>query len=266
MPYVAGALRRILLALLLICAASLPARAQDLTIFAAASLKTALDEIAQGWSKATGKPLPRLSYAASGVLAKQVAQGAPADLFLSADLDWMDDLAGRGLVVTQSRVSLLANRLVLIAPAGSKREAKLAPGVDLGALLGRDGRLAIGNVDSVPAGRYGRAALTALGAWDGVRDRLAQAENVRVALLLVARGEAPLGIVYSTDAAAAPGVEVVATFPPEIHPPIIYPAARLTDATSPDADAFLAHLQGRAARAVFETQGFTVLSKGAGPS
>jgi molybdate transport system substrate-binding protein len=238
---------------------------RDLVIFAAASLKNALDEAAAGWSRQSGRPMPKISYAASSALAKQLEQGAPADLFLSADLDWMDYAAGKALIRPDSRVSLLANRLALIAPADAAGSVTLAPGLDLSATLG-SGRLAMANTDAVPAGKYGKAALQALGAWEKVRDKVAQADNVRAALLLVARGEAPLGIVYSTDAAAEPKVRVVATFPADTHPPIIYPVALTAASRHPDAPAFLGHLRGAGARASFEKQGFTVLNKPASSS
>jgi molybdate transport system substrate-binding protein len=179
------------------------ARAQTsgLVIFAAASLKNALDEIATDWSKAASRPMPKISYASSSVLAKQMEQGAPADLFISADLDWMDYVAKRNLIVADTRVNLLGNKIVLIAPKDSKTTLDVKKGFDLAKALA-GGKLAMGNVDAVPAGKYGKAALEKLGAWDGVKDKIAQADNVRAALLLVSRGEAALGIVYSTDAAA----------------------------------------------------------------
>jgi molybdate transport system substrate-binding protein len=236
-----------------------------LTIFAAASLKNALDEASAAWVKQTGKPMPKISYAASSVLARQLEQGAPADLFLSADLDWMDYAAGKGLIRPETRITLLANRIGLIAPADSTLALTLAPGVDVAAALG-GGRLAVGNVDSVPAGKYGKAALEKLGAWDKLKDKVAQTDNVRAALLLVSRGEAPLGIVYTTDAAADPKVKVVAVFPQETHPPILYPVAVTKDSTNADTDRFLAYLRGAAARAAFEKQGFTVLNQPANAS
>ncbi|PPD14689.1 MAG: molybdate ABC transporter substrate-binding protein [Methylobacterium sp.] len=226
-------------------------------IFAAASLKTALDEIATLWTRETGQPAPRLSYAGSNALARQIEQGAPADLFLSADLDWMDALAAKALIRPETRVNLLANRIAIVAPADSKAALTLQSGADLaGALAG--GRLATANVDSVPAGKYAKAAFEKLGLWAGVKDRLAQAENVRAALLLVARGEAPLGVVYTTDAAAEPKVRIVATFPEDSHPPILYPVALLKDSTHPLAPRFLDFLKGPAARAVFERNGFSL--------
>ncbi len=234
------------------------AQSKELLIFAAASLKNALDEATAAWVKETGKPAPKISYAASSALAKQLEQGAPADIFMSADLDWMDYAAGKSLIRPDTRVNLLANRIGLIAASDSKVAVTLAPGVDLAMALG-DGRLAMGNVDSVPAGKYGKAALEKLGAWDKVKDKVAQADNVRAALLLVSRGEAPLGIVYTTDAAADPKVKVIATFPQDTHPPIIYPVAATKDSTNPDAAAFLTYLRGAGPKAAFEKQGFTVL-------
>ncbi|KRE05973.1 molybdenum ABC transporter substrate-binding protein [Bosea sp. Root381] len=241
------------------------AQSKELVVFAAASLKNALDDAAATWVKETGKPAPKISYAASSVLAKQLEQGAPADIFFSADLDWMDYAAGKGLIRNDSRVTLLANRIGLIAPAESPLTLKLAPGVDLAAALG-EGRLAMGNVDSVPAGKYGKAALEKLGAWDKVKDKIAQADNVRAALLLVSRGEAPLGIVYTTDAAADPKVKVVATFPQDSHPPILYPIAVTKESSNADAQGFLTWLRGTTPRAAFEKQGFTVLNQPAGAS
>ena len=228
-------------------------------VFAAASLKNALDAVNAAWTRETGKTA-RVSYAASSALAKQIESGAPADLFVSADLDWMNELAGKSLIQPASRVELLGNSIVLVAPKGTAKPAEIAAGFPLKDLLG-SGRLAMANVDSVPAGKYGKAALTQLGLWDGVEDQVAQAENVRAALLLVSRAEAPLGIVYKTDAAADPAVEVIGTFPKDSHPPIVYPAALTADATNPDAGAFLDFLKTDQAKALFEAQGFTVLSK-----
>lgn len=242
-----------------LCAFALPARAQEpVTVFAAASLKNALDAINAAWSQEAGK-VATISYAGSSALAKQIEEGAPADLFISADLDWMAYLSERELIDTASERRLLGNRIVLVAPAGSTVELSITPGFDLAAALG-DGRLAMANVDAVPAGRYGKAALESLGVWDGVADKVAQAENVRAALQLVALGEAPLGIVYQTDATAEPGVRVVGTFPEDSHDQIVYPAALTAESANPDAAAFLDYLQGDAARAIFEEQGFTVLA------
>ena len=236
--------------------------AQDgLVIFAAASLKNALDDIATGW-KDSGKPAAKISYAASSALAKQLEQGAPADLFISADTDWMDYVEKKDLIKKDTRVNLLGNKIVLIAPKDSKATVDVKQGFDLSKVLA-GGKLAMANVDSVPAGKYGKAALEKLGAWDGVKGSIAQAENVRAALLLVARGEAALGIVYSTDAAAEPNVKIVGTFPAGSHPPIIYPAALTKDTKSPDAKAFLDLLKSTRARPAFEKQGFEVLVKSA---
>ena len=243
-------------------AGAVPAVAQgkDVLVFAAASLKNALDEIAGQWQRESGKKTV-ISYAASNTLIKQIEQGAPADIFISADLDWMDYGQQKGLLKPDSRFNLLGNRLVLIAPKDANVSVNIQPGFDLAALL-KGGRLAMGNVDAVPAGKYGKAALEKLGAWDGVKDKIAQAESVRAALLLVARGEAPLGIVYQTDAAADPTVKIVGTFPENTHPPIIYPIALTKDSTNPDAVAFLNFLRSPAARPAFERQGFTVLGPG----
>jgi molybdate transport system substrate-binding protein len=243
-------------------AGAAPAAAQnrDILVFAAASLKNALDEAAAQWQRESGKKVV-ISYAASNTLIKQIEQGAPADMFISADLDWMDYGQQKGLIKPDTRSNLLGNRLVLVAPKDSTISANIQPGFDLAALL-KGGRLAMGNVDAVPAGKYGKASLEKLGAWDGVKDKIAQAESVRAALLLVARGEAPLGIVYQTDAAADPTVKIVGTFPEDSHPPIIYPIALTKDSTHPDAVALLSFIRSAAVRPIFERQGFTVLGPG----
>lgn len=252
-----GALAALLVAMAL--GTTSPARAADdktLLVFAAASLKTALDEIVQGYGRPAGMKVV-VSYAASSALARQIEQGAEADLFISADLDWMDYVEQRKLIKPETRVNLLRNRIALVGPAGVKPvtvDAKL----DLPALLGANGRLAMGTVAAVPAGKYGKAALEKLGLWAGVENRLAQAENVRAALALVARGEAPLGIVYSTDAAAEPGVAIAGVFPEDTHPPIVYPAAVAAASKKPAAAAFLAHLRGSGAGSAFKKQGFTL--------
>ena len=238
------------------------AQAGGLVIFAAASLKNALDEIAAAWTKETGKTAPKISYGASSALAKQMEQGAPADLFISADTDWMDYVDQKSLIKKDTRVNLLGNKIVLIAPKDSKVAIEIKPGFDLAKALG-GGKPAMANVDAVPAGKYGKAALEKLGTWNGVKDNIAQAENVRAALLLVARGEAPLGIVYSTDAAAEPNVKILGAFPADSHPPIIYPAAETKDSKSADARPFLDYLKSSKARPAFEKQGFTVLVKSA---
>jgi molybdate transport system substrate-binding protein len=243
-------------------AGAVPAVAQgkDIVVFAAASLKNALDDIAGQWQRETGKKAV-ISYAASNTLIKQIEQGAPADIFISADLDWMDYGQQKDLIRPDSRSNLLGNRLVLIAPKDSSVKANIQPGFDLAALL-KGGRLAMGNVDAVPAGKYGKASLEKLGVWDSVKDKIAQAESVRAALLFVSRGEAPLGIVYQTDAAADPNVKIVGTFPEDTHPPIIYPVALTKESTNADAQAFLNSLRSPSARAAFERQGFTVLAPG----
>lgn len=249
-------------AVLTLAAGTAPAAAQsrDVLVFAAASLKNALDEIAAQWQRESGKKAT-ISYAASNTLIKQIEQGAPAAIFISADLDWMDYGQQKNLIKPDTRSNLLGNRLVLVAPKDSNISANIQPGFDLAALL-KGGRLAMGNVDAVPAGKYGKAALEKLGAWDGIKDKIAQAESVRAALLLVARGEAPLGIVYQTDAASDPTVKIVGTFPENTHPPIIYPIALTKESTSPDASAFLNFIRSPAARPIFERQGFTVLGPG----
>jgi len=249
-------------AVLTLAAGTVPAAAQgrDVLAFAAASLKNALDDIAAQWQRESGKKAA-ISYAASNTLIKQIEQGAPADIFISADLDWMDYGQQKGLIKPDTRSNLLGNRLVLVAPKDSNISANIRPGFDLAALL-KGGRLAMGNVDAVPAGKYGKAALEKLGAWDGVKDKIAQAESVRAALLLVARGEAPLGVVYQTDAASDPTVKIVGTFPENTHPPIVYPIALTKESTSPDASAFLNFIHSPAARSIFERQGFTVLGPG----
>lgn len=234
-----------------------PPAEEPITVFAAASMKEALDEAASAYQTATGQRV-RVSYAASSALARQIEQGAPADLFASADLDWMDYLQERNLLDNASRHDLLGNTLVLIAPSASKApEVTLKPGVDLLPLLG-DGRIALGLTASVPAGKYAKAAFTSLGIWPALQPRVAEAENVRAALMLVARGEAPLGVVYGSDAKAEPRVRVLATFPAGSHPPIVYPVARLKASKHPQAAAFLTWLQGAAADAIFRRHGFSL--------
>jgi molybdate transport system substrate-binding protein len=238
------------------------AQAGGLVIFAAASLKNALDEAATDWSKNSSKPMPKISYAASGPLAKQIEQGAPADLFISADLEWMDYVEKKGLIRKDTRFNLLGNKLVLVGPADSKASIEVKQGFDLVKAL-NGGRLAMGDPASVPAGKYGLAALQKLGVWDSVKDKTANADSVRAALALVARGEAPLGIVYSTDATPDKTVKIVGTFPEDSHPPIIYPAAVTKDSKSADAAPFLDYLKSAKATPAFEKQGFTVLMKSA---
>ena len=227
-------------------------------IFAAASLGDALEEVDRAFTTATGVPV-RASYAASSVLAKQIEAGAPADAFFSADLAWVDYLDQRGLLKAGSRRNVLGNELLLIAPADSALRLHIAPGFDLAAALD-GGRLALADPDSVPAGEYARAALTKLGAWSRVRERVVRGENVRAALEYVARGEAPLGIVYRTDAQAEKRVRVVDVFPQDSHPPIIYPVA-LTARAPPEAAQFAEFLAGDVALRIFERYGFTALSE-----
>ncbi len=253
--YIASLLAAVLFGL----AVPAPASAQsgNVLVFAAASLKEALDGVAARWRKETGKTAA-ISYAASPALARQIEQGAPAQIFISADLDWMDYLAGKNMIKLETRTNLLGNRIVLVAPKTSTAMVRIEPGFPLASLLG-DGRLAMADVRAVPAGKYGKAALESLGVWDSVAGRVVQTENVRVALILVARGEAPLGIVYRTDAAADPGVKVIGTFPEESHPQILYPVALTAGAAHPDAAAFLAYVKSAAARPLFAASGFSIL-------
>ena len=236
-----------------------PAAAEDktLTIFAAASMKNALDEIDAAYTARTGVKFS-VSYAASSVLAKQIEQGAPADVFVSADTDWMDYAVSKKTINEASRVNLLGNSIVLIAPKESKIDnVTIAPGFDLAKLAG-DGRIATGDVKSVPAGKYAKAALEKLGAWQAAEPKFAMAESVRAALTLVARGEANLGIVYSTDAKVEPGVKIVGTFPAESHPAIVYPVAA-TATAKPETNDYLAFLRSTAAKTILEKYGFKFL-------
>jgi molybdate transport system substrate-binding protein len=233
------------------------ASAAQIVIFAAASLKEALDEATRVYDAQTGDTV-KISYAASSALAKQIESGAPADMFISADLDWMDYLQQRDLIQPGTRNRLLGNRLVIVAAADNPLKLDIKPGFDLaGALKG--GRLAMADPDSVPAGKYGKAALEKLGVWNAVKGAVAPAESVRVALLFVSRREAPLGIVYATDAAADPRVKIAGTFPEDSHPPIVYPVALTADSKNPDAARLLAFLTSPAVRPIFEKHGFTVL-------
>lgn len=233
------------------------AHAAPVTVFAAASLKNALDEVGAQYAKSGGEA--RFSYAASSAIARQIEQGAPADVYVSADSDWMTYLAERKLIVAATRRDLLTNRLALIAPADSKVALKIARGMPIVRALG-EGRLAVAGPD-VPAGKYAKASLTALGVWDGVSGKLAQAENVRTALQYVARGESPLGIVYDTDAKVEPKVRIVGLFPEGTHPKIVYPAAVVAASTNPDAAKFLAYMSGPQAAVIFRKYGFTVLPR-----
>ena len=237
--------------------AALPSGAQPtaapVTVFAAASLKNAMDDVIAAFTVRTHIPA-RASYGASSALAKQIEQGAPADVFVSADVDWMDYLAKRNLIAPGSRHDLLSNHLALIAPADSKIALRIAPGMPVAAALGPD-RLAVAGPE-VPAGRYAQASLTTLGVWPSVQDKLARAESVRAALAFVARGETPLGIVYDTDAKVEPKVRIVGLFPDGSHPPIIYPAALVGASRNPNGAVFLRFVSGPEAAAVFRHYGF----------
>lgn len=245
---------RLILCLLACLAMAQPLRAEEVTVFAAASLKTALDAVAAEFSAQTGHQVT-VSYAGSNQLAKQILAGAPADIYLSAAEDWMDEVEAAGLV--QRRADLLGNSLVLVGH-GAAAPVALTPALDLQALLGT-GKLSMAMVESVPAGQYGKAALQTLGLWQSVEPSVAQAENVRAALALVAAGEAPYGIVYASDARAEPRVSVVATFPAASHKPIRYPAALLTTAADPADAAFYQALSAASAKAKFAAQGFSIL-------
>jgi molybdate transport system substrate-binding protein len=236
----------------------LSAQDRSITVFAAASMKSALDDVNAAYTKTTGIKVVS-SYAASSALAKQIEEGAPADVFVSADLKWMDYLTDKKSINAGTRVSLLGNKLVLIAPKDSKiGDVTLGEGVDLAKLAG-DSRIATGEVTSVPAGRYAKAAMEKLGMWAAAQPKLAMADNVRAALLLVSRGEAALGIVYATDAKADPSVRIVGTFPDGSHPPVTYPVAA-TATAKPDVAGYLAFLRGKVARDIFERYGFTMLA------
>src|SRR5580692_2793807 len=244
-----------------IASAALPALSQEksIVVFAAASMKNALDDVDVAFTAKDGIKVVA-SYAASSALMKQIEQGAPADVFLSADDDWMDYGAKKKLIKDDSRFNLLGNRLVLIAPKDSKIDnVTIGPGFNLAALAG-SGRIAVGDVRAVPAGLYAKAALEKLGAWAAVEPKLAMAESVRGALVLVSRGEATLGIVYETDAKIEPAVKIIGTFPADSHPPIVYPVA-LTAAAKPEAVPYLAFLRTRQAKTIFEGYGFNVLVK-----
>ena len=250
-------LRRAVCGALLLCALVSPtrsARADDLLVFAAASLKTALEEIAALWTAKTGEEIT-LSFAGSSALARQIERGAPADAFISANRDWMDALEAAGWIAADTRIDLVGNRLVLIAHGSGAPPVALGPETDLAGLLG-EGRLAMALVDAVPAGIYGRAALAALGLWEAAAPKVAQADNARAALALVATGAVPFGIVYATDAAAEDRVSVVATFPAATHPSIVYPAGAVAGGAVARARAFLAFLGGAEARSAFARHGF----------
>ena len=229
---------------------------RPVTVFAAASLTNVLDELGKEFTRKTGVPV-RFSFASSSILARQIEAGARADVFFPADQEWMDYLERRSRIQKSSRRNVAGNRLVLIAPRTSDVQLAIGPGFPLVVALG-NGRLATGDPDSVPAGRYARAALTSLGVWSDVEGRLVRAEDVRHALMFVARGEAPLGIVYATDARVDDRVRIVGTFPADSHLPITYPVA-LTPRAGPGAERFVQFVVGDAGRAAFERAGFTVL-------
>ena len=247
----------IVLGTILQCSA---ARADSITVFAAASLTNAMRDVATRFQAETGHSVA-LSLAGSSKLARQIQQGAPADVFISANTDWMERLAADGLLERGTRFDLLRNSLVLIAHGRASAPVSIGSDMDLAGLLG-DGRLAMALVDAVPAGIYGKASLQSLGQWQAVAPKVAQADNVRAALALVATGEAPYGITYATDAAASDNVTVVGTFPADTHPPIIYPAAAIAGHDGPLVRRFLTFLRSDTARAAFVRQGFTVVTKG----
>ena len=249
-------LRRLLLLLALLFATA-SAQAAQLTVFAAASLTDAMKDIAPLW-EAAGHERLRLNFAASSTLARQIEQGAPANLFASADEQWMDWAQSRGLIADDTRRTLLGNRLVLVMPKDTVHPVAISSALDWAALLGPDGRLAVGDPANVPAGIYAKQALTGLGLWEAVRQRLASSDSVRSALLLVERHEAPAGIVYETDAAVAPGVAVAGSFPASSHPPIVYPFAVTRGGDNAEARALLNFLAGPQAHAVFARRGFKV--------
>jgi molybdate transport system substrate-binding protein len=239
------------------------AQREPLVVFAAASLTDVLQQVGPLYTKHSNVPV-KFSFAASSALAKQIESGAQVDVFLSADQDWMNYLQERRLIDAGTRTDLLGNRLVLIAPKDSNVSLKLERGAKLLAALGRDDRLATGDPDSVPVGKYAKAALTNLELWSAIEPRLVRADNVRVALMYVARGEAPLGIVYATDATVEPQVRIVDVFPESSHAPISYPVAA-TSRASKDAAAFLTFLRSDAARAIFTRNGFSIPAPGAAP-
>lgn len=246
--------KRILATLIALVVAA-AAEAGQVTVFAAASLATAVDEIAARFA-VTRPDTVRASYAASSALAKQIENGAPAQIFISADPEWMDYLAGKGLIEPASRFDLVGNALVLVAPADAPLpRTRIAPDVSIARLAG-DARIATGDPDHVPVGKYARRALESLGQWQEVAPKLARADNVRAALALVERGEVALGVVYASDAAASDRVKVVAEFPERLHPPIVYPAALVAGAQTPAARLFLDFLRSAEARAVFARHGF----------
>lgn len=252
------AIRQSLFMLLVALLPLAPAQAAERgpLVLAAASLQEALSDAASAWA-ARRHAAPVLSFASSSALARQIEAGAPADLFISADNEWMDYVAGKRLIRPGTRALLLSNRLVLVAPAGNRTALRIGPNFPLARALG-NGRLAMGDPDAVPAGKYGKAALTALGVWGSVESKVARADNVRGALALVERGEAPFGIVFATDARASAKVRVVGVFPETSHPPIRYPIATLKASTNAGAEAFRRFLLSREGKAIFARRGFAV--------
>jgi molybdate transport system substrate-binding protein len=245
---------RILVLLALLLAS--PARAEGPpTVFAAASLTDAMKDVAAAWAK-LGRPAPVMSFASSSTLARQIEQGADANLFASADEQWMDELDKKGLLAPGTRRDLLSNDLVLVMPAAATKRVTIGPGFDVAAILGPDGKLAVGDPAHVPAGIYAEQALRKLGAWAAAEPRLARADSVRSALLLVERGEAPAGIVYGTDAAVSPGVSVAAVFPADSHDPIRYPFALMKGADTAEARALLDFIEGPEGARIFAARGF----------
>jgi molybdate transport system substrate-binding protein len=240
-------------------AAAPPDTAAPPVVFAAASMKTALDAVAAAWKAHTGKTVS-IAYASSAALAKQIEQGAPADIFISADLQWMDYLEKAKLIQAGTRRNLFGNKLVLIEPRDADVKLEIAKGFDLAGAAG-DGKIAVCAIESCPAGIYAKEALESLGVFAGVEPKLAQADNVRNALNLVSRGEANFGIVYATDAKADPNVKLVGTFPASSHSPIVYPVALVAASANPDAALFLAYLTSQAPTKTFLEQGFGILSK-----
>lgn len=234
-----------------------PAMAADVSVFAAASMKNAIDEIGAAWKTKSGHAITA-TYAASSALAKQIEAAAPADVFISADEAWMDELAGKNLIKSESRKDIVGNTLVIVAAKDSKLTVDLGGKPNLVETLGKE-KLAMADVKAVPAGRYGKAALDSLKLWEAVSPQLAQQENVRAALALVAVGEAKLGIVYGSDAVVEPKVEVAATFPEESHAPILYPAAVVAASGNADAQGFVDFLKSDEAKAIFKKDGFKIL-------
>lgn len=248
---------KVLLSVLAIVLVAMPARAQEITVFAAASLQNALEEVGTLYKQRSGQTV-RYSFAASSALARQIEQGAPAAIFASADEQWMDYLQQRKLIVEETRKSPLGNSLVLVVPAANPVQVEIKQGFDLAKLLGADGRWVTGDPSNVPVGRYAQDALTSLGAWDAAQARLVRAENVRVALAFVERGEAAAGVVYSTDAAISQKVRVAGVFPATSHKPVTYPVAAIAKHDSPAARDFLAFIGKDETKAIFRKFGFIV--------